>query len=746
MTFFYDLNKRLNALAQPKPAQLNEGKGDGNLANNAKPYDKVTRGDVIAGRLGKDEMGGKHKDAKSKFKKTNEAKKPDANKDGIPDYAQDGKGANDLGKGKKPAAQDKKSGAKQAFQKQMGGSAADLTKGLSVKKKSAVKESTFEGIDYILSKYPREVEVFKQGGELDYDLESDLWDYYFNRGDIRNYDADASEYIAQRLADELGLNEDAGSEFTAADWKKVVGLKRKLMQADPSREPEDAEQEAVEILGYDYDKVLAWLDSDENLEEADYSAKKARAGKDIGKPGKNFEKIAKSAGERYGSKERGEKVAGAVLAKLRGKNESVEEAVKEIPGGRRHTAEPGGYGRKDDEEAPKAVTKKGRGRPKKGSDSETGEVMKPDWSAFGVGKVKLPKHTGAVTKHKMVGEGEDGDVEAAIKMLKKAGYTVSKDKKQVDEKVKSPYAVGMAQAMKSTGDKPPLKKSTIKKAHDIAKKVDEEDTDTKPQKKKKEVDETTVAGSVAPAASTPKSAKGMTFGKGIYDSWNRELEGMIAESINVSVNMSTGGATGAPTKNLTVSADGDDAERLSELLLMAGLNHSTPAAEGSGCGTRQMDENAPDWPTNTEYSDDAFQYSGGLNKPKSTGQTTAPIIASQVQRQDTDEEIEENYDPYFDPESRESQKYKEPRDDVDPDSDYPDDLDEIRVMKQRAGISDGKYTQDYFTANTPSAERQRAEADREHRPNTPFSRDPIEATTDRAVDQLSKMFKMFKKK
>jgi len=34
-------------------------KGDGNLANNAKPYDKVTRGDVIAGRLGKDEKGSK---------------------------------------------------------------------------------------------------------------------------------------------------------------------------------------------------------------------------------------------------------------------------------------------------------------------------------------------------------------------------------------------------------------------------------------------------------------------------------------------------------------------------------------------------------------------------------------------------------------------------------------------------------------------------------------------------------------
>lgn len=56
----------------------------------------------------------------------------------------------------------------------------------------------------------------------------------------------------------------------------------------------------------------------------DYSAKKARAGKDIGKPGKAFAQIAKSAGERYGSKERGEKVAGAVLAKLRAKTNEAE--------------------------------------------------------------------------------------------------------------------------------------------------------------------------------------------------------------------------------------------------------------------------------------------------------------------------------------------------------------------------------------------------------------------------------------
>ena len=36
-------------------------KGDGNLANNYPPYDKVTRGDVIAGAKDEDQMGGKAK-------------------------------------------------------------------------------------------------------------------------------------------------------------------------------------------------------------------------------------------------------------------------------------------------------------------------------------------------------------------------------------------------------------------------------------------------------------------------------------------------------------------------------------------------------------------------------------------------------------------------------------------------------------------------------------------------------------
>ncbi len=55
------------------------------------------------------------------------------------------------------------------------------------------------------------------------------------------------------------------------------------------------------------------------MSKAEKSAlvKKARAGKDIGKKGKMFEKIAEKAAKKYGSMERGRKVAGAVLWKYK---------------------------------------------------------------------------------------------------------------------------------------------------------------------------------------------------------------------------------------------------------------------------------------------------------------------------------------------------------------------------------------------------------------------------------------------
>ena len=98
--------------------------------------------------------------------------------------------------------------------------------------------------------------------------------------------------------------------------------------------------EHAEVTDDMIDQEVADLSDDEleqSLQEANYSAKAARAGKDIGKPGKMFSKIAASAAKRYGSEERGKKVAGAVLAKLRAK--SMEEgAMSDLDADRKERA------------------------------------------------------------------------------------------------------------------------------------------------------------------------------------------------------------------------------------------------------------------------------------------------------------------------------------------------------------------------------------------------------------------------
>jgi hypothetical protein len=66
------------------------------------------------------------------------------------------------------------------------------------------------------------------------------------------------------------------------------------------------------------------MDKDDDVCESTLSAKAGRAGKDLGKPGKNFQKIAAKAGKRYGSSEAGERVAGAILAKMRKANEEFD--------------------------------------------------------------------------------------------------------------------------------------------------------------------------------------------------------------------------------------------------------------------------------------------------------------------------------------------------------------------------------------------------------------------------------------
>jgi hypothetical protein len=187
------------------------------------------------------------------------------------------------------------------------------------------------------------------------------------------------------------------------------------------------------------------------------------------------------------------------------------------------------------------------------------------------------------------------------------------------------------------------------KAEKAGKKV-AKDIEHDEKKKEKEVDESTTSGSVATSTATKGGGGGMV-GKGIYDSMNRELENMIAESMSINMSDSTEGG-----KSLTITATDEDALKLGMLLKNAGMGggdahggdmHShgeeacdTCGMQDCGCGDVQeaVDENSPDYPTNTEQADNNFGYAGGLNKPKTDvagdGQSTVPVVAAHTQDED----------------------------------------------------------------------------------------------------------------
>ena len=468
----------------------------------------------------------------------------------------------------------------------------------------------------------------------------------------------------------------------------------------------------------------------------------------------------------------GQVAADAMKKAVRGRDQDMEEASTgnafdwknrkepevQKPASRIHK---GTYGTEydgDKDDAKALATKKraaadagqaqrGRGRPKNNASADTGEVMKPDWSAFEK-KVKVKPHTGKITKHKMVGEddldpedqGEYDQEGAAAKddiktvlrhaqalqkvlgdndnlpewvqaklskiegmmtavddyMQNQAGDSMDGEEEPIDERSVSKAQVktmGAAAHNPKFAKKVGIKPSVAKEFNQADKGKDNSKLPEKAPKKKKEVDETTSSGSVATGGSAaPKSSGGMSYGKGIYDSLNRELEGMISESMNINMSMNND-SHGGPSRSLTVTATDEDATALASILRMAGMgggNDHMPhmnngvvqpdeikvidfddgtddlAAElsnelhsdhdsndsktcstcgSSDCGCNDsdtMDEaygdtdetlNKPDWPTDAEGTDDAMMYSGGIDGPKSTGQTTIPVIASQEDRQ-----------------------------------------------------------------------------------------------------------------
>lgn len=586
--------------------------------------------------------------------------------------------------------------------------------------------------------------------------------------------------LNKRLNELAAPKETLNEGVSATDYNpKSQGGTRKELTAKyhKTRDPQDAA--AARRAGATQKELKGVAEgSCGSMGEAGYSAKAARAGKDIGRPGKQFAKIAKSAAERYGSEERGEAVAGAVLKKLRAMDEAEMDEGNEFSGalakardtgsatfqvdGRTYKvteaelderefdskekfdrqAQPGdtyrGHKgtvtktrsgethRRRDEEEPDvdqddsdsdSDKPKTKGRPKgtrraigaKGPTGrskllkkdaiketeveedydrdeydEEGEMAKSQSRTIADAAMELQDMLGdnenlpewvqkkinlamdyidAVRDYLKANRPEDVMVaEKAVSRAQRAAAGIARAAQKGDIPQSKLRGASKAMAKMPAGELKKFAKTKEKGLPEKVKEVDMGQADarkTSPSSqehnekvfarhrerakkeradhdKEKPVKETTVAGSVAPSADTPKKSKGgMQYGKGIYDSFDRAVENLIAESMNVSMNVSSEGQ-----RSVTVTATDEDAAKLASLLKMAGIGgamagdeHACPSCGGSPCGcAEQVDENQPDWPTNTETSADALQYSGGLNKPKSTGQTTAPIVASQIDR------------------------------------------------------------------------------------------------------------------
>lgn len=281
----------------------------------------------------------------------------------------------------------------------------------------------------------------------------------------------------------------------------------------------------------------------------DYSATKARAGKDIGKPGKQFAKIAKSAGERYGSAEKGKKVAGAILAKLRG----LKEADLPLQDG---------------------LMGAGLGA---GRDQGVMEGSKPDFLDLDKDGNKKESMKKAAQDKKKVKEGMDHRLKAAhhagkAHALSKQGYNCSYD----DMEEARMYHEGFKEGLDECYGQIPIRGQVVGEEGNV-------------------VDDMASFGAETPEladegnaftralAKTPQGGKFSVGGKTftdtsgydakVFESWDNQLGALleeyqdIQEGISVSVSK---GQQGAPD-SVSVTAQDGDADKLLALVKSAGL-------------------------------------------------------------------------------------------------------------------------------------------------------------------------------
>lgn len=133
--------------------------------------------------------------------------------------------------------------------------------------------------------------------------------------DLKKEVAYLKEMSAQIQATGLTEAEEV-TEVEFSNLQKFVSELAKVKAASADLKKKlDEEITATEAkIKAEKDKIKEMIGLVSEAEELDEA--RFKKGEDVGKPGKGFAKIAKSAAKKYGSKEAGQKVAGAILKKV----------------------------------------------------------------------------------------------------------------------------------------------------------------------------------------------------------------------------------------------------------------------------------------------------------------------------------------------------------------------------------------------------------------------------------------------
>jgi hypothetical protein len=642
----------------PKQVYANEGKGDGNLANNAKPYDKVTRGDVIAGRLGKDEKGGKAKEVD----------------EGVIDVAKKVGGA-------------VKKVANKALDTIGHGSDEDLRKDLQ--KKMGLPQTgkkpgqTNESIKLI---------AIKEGTDQTVKVYCDTaYDEFHVRVFSKGQEVVESRYFTQSQDDAIST-----ADYMIEGAFTMTPKQKSFAKLAP---PTDKITFADKIAG-------AKKEVDEMLGDVAAEAMKKALGGGMGRSAEMEEKEDNSPftahkrprvdKPKVGSIERGalhdieHTATGRKVTRRVDPNTGHSVGTDDDkPGEKRGRGRPGGKG------AGKSIGAKGpSGKSKlmtregdlEEAASFSGSELQKAWQlATGLKsfisdpqgrevwndlikllKYKLSQGAQPVEEKAPPGEKAERMVKGIKKSLSKDGNLSGKDKAIAYATTWKAKKAGKVEEESTDKEDQHAEKAGKKVAKDlehdeghkgkddnraekagkeVTKDIEYDDKKDRKEKKKDEVEENTVSGSVAPAAGgkASKGSGGMTFGKGVYEStiaesFNSKLKTVLNEGMSVNMSADQDGK-----KSLTVTATDEDAVKLSQLLNLAGVGGQSqgygavcPGCGSSDCGCDHVEEDLANSGDNTEYADTDYMVnglSGGLDGRKDTGQTVGAPFNRQPARQ-----------------------------------------------------------------------------------------------------------------